>query len=399
MKKSFKRYLALIAAGMMALSMASCSDITGKLTGLFGEDSEESSTLEDTYEPIILKEVSQAKNVILMIGDGMGPQQIKAGEIFKGERLCMQDFPYKTFVETRSASNEITDSAAAATALATGTRTTNGVVGQSPTGEELTTIVDIAHSLGKRTGVIATEEIHGATPMGFSAHASSRELESDLIKSAISSSNVDLFASSVFKTAYQTAFEEAGYTKIEKVDDISESTADKVFGSYQIRAAAESMSSAFSKVAFDRVVTEALEYLSQDEDGFFLMAEGSHIDHGGHGNDIAYMLDELLAFDDGVRAALEWAKDRDDTVIIVTADHETGGLTLKEDATQEQMREVYVYKMANNCYSWGTKGHTSTDVMCYINGADIDFKQYSFGTNGRIKNTDVFEIMKTLLEG
>ena len=129
------------------------------------------------------------------------------------------------------------------------------------------------------------------------------------------------------------------------------------------------------------------------------MAEGSHIDHGGHGYDIAYMLDELLAFDDGVRAALEWAKDRDDTVIIVTADHETGGLTLKEDATQEQMREVYVYKMANNCYSWGTKGHTSTDVMCYINGADIDFKQYSFGTNGRIKNTDVFEIMKTLLEG
>jgi len=396
MKKSFKQWFALAAAGMMTLSMASCSDIKGKITGLFGKDSEESVEPENTT--VILKEGTEVKNVILMIGDGMGPQQIKAGEIFKGEQLCMQGFPYKTYVETRSANSDITDSAAAATALATGTRTRNDVIGQDTFGKELTTIVDIAHSLGKRTGVLATEEIHGATPMGFSAHADSRSFTSDLIRSAASSSNVDLFASSEFKTAYQTAFEEAGYTKIVKVDDISDSKADKVFGSYQIKATAESMSSEFSKVAFDRLVTEALEYLSQDEDGFFLMAEGSHIDHGGHSNDISYMLDELLAFDDAVRAALEWAKDRDDTVVIVTADHETGGLTLKEDVTQEQMKEVYVYKKANDCYLWETKGHTATDVMCYINGANIDFEKYSFGTDERIKNTDIFEIMKALLE-
>lgn len=401
MKKTWKKWLALAAAGMMAVSMTGCADLTAKLTGLFGKNSESGSADSSDSEvvglddPIILENVTKAKNVILMIGDGMGPQQIAAGELFKGESLTMQQFPYMTTVETRSLSGT-TDSAAAATALATGTRTTNGIVGKDSSYQDLTTIVDIAASLGKRTGIIATEEIYGATPMGFSGHSNARGNTNELLESAATSSNVNLFASSALAPKNLRYFTDAGYEKIQLPEDISTATEEKIVGSYAIDPLMEPMSANGGLVAFDRLVTEALEYLSQDEDGFFLMAEGSHIDHGGHNNDINYMLKELISFDDGVQAVLEWAKDRDDTVVIVTADHETGGLLLDEGATHQDM--LAAYEGVDIGYRWTSEGHTNTDVHCYINGANIDFASYSFADSGRIKNTDVFQIMKSLME-
>ena len=336
---------------------------------------------------ITLKEVNgKAKNVILFIGDGMGPAQVLAGELFKGEPLCIQQFPYSTMVETLSYGDTVTDSAAGATALATGSRTVNGYIGILPNFIELDTIMDIAHDLGKRTGVLATEPITGATPMGFLSHANNRNDSATLIEEA-AAGTVDLVASYTIGGVDTMRFEEGGYTVKMSVDDISEATETRIFGSYNIVAAAES-GSADEAVAFDRLVTEALEYLSKDEDGFVLMAEGSHIDHGGHANDIDYMLEELLAFDAAVYAAVQWAKDRDDTVIIVTADHETGGLTLARGATHETLFDKYM---------WTTTAHTAADVYCKINGANIDFSQYSFGSADRIKNTDIFEIMKSLI--
>lgn len=392
MKRTMKQWLALASATMMAFSMASCSDIVGKVTGMLG-----GSKVEEDASPIILPNVTTAKNVIVMIGDGMGPQQVKAGALFKGEPLAMQGFPYSTLVETRSQSDTVTDSAAAATALATGVRTTNGVVGMDSELNELETIVDIASRLGKRTGVIATEKLSGATPMGFAGHATNRNLETELYKSASTSSNVNFFASSSITIAQEKIFVDAGYELLDDADLISEATSDKIFGSYLIPATTESMFVNGPHIAFDRLVKEALEYLSKDEDGFFLMAEGSHIDHGGHNNDICYMLEELIAFDYGVQAVLEWAKDRDDTVVIVTADHETGGFMLDGAATHEQMVETYAAGGQGDCYQWTSTGHTATDVNLFINGADINFKEYSFGTNGRIMNTDVFAIMKKLM--
>ena len=382
MKKIWQKLIPLALASAMSLSMISCG----------GEKN----------DGIILKNVTQAKNVILLIGDGMGPEQVRAGELFKGEKLAMQKFPYRTMVQTRSVSG-LTDSAAAATALATGTRTSNGYVGRyvvPATGEttDLETIVDIAHGLGKRTGVIATEELYGATPMGFSAHSNSRGNTDELLSSAATSSNVNLFASYTIRESYQQVFIDAGYERITNADLISESIEDKIFGSYSILAEYEPMMVDDSFVAFDRLVTEALEYLSKDEDGFFLMAEGSHIDHGGHNNDIRYMLDELLAFDNMVAAVLEWAKDRDDTVVIVTADHETGGLTLEKDVTHKDMLDAYD-KGYGDYFLWSSSGHTNADVYLYVNGADIHFEEYSFKDKNRIKNTEVFEIMKSLMVG
>lgn len=388
--KNAKKWISLALAGATCFSLISCG----------GKGGEREYVPHDwSQDPIILDNVTQAKNVILLIGDGMGPNQIKAGEIFKGEELVMQKFPYSTKVETRSADSAVTDSAAAGTALATGTRTNNGCIGKHPNGFNLRTIVDYAHDLGKRTGVITTEELTGATPMAFAAHATNRGSTFEIVESASDvKSNVNLYLSYTLSASYTYYFENTGYKIIDEVDDISKSKKDKILGSYLINAHAPSMNDELDFASFDRLVWEALEYLSKDEDGFFLMAEGAHIDHGGHNNDMVYMLDELLAFDLGVKAALEWAKERNDTVVIVTADHETGGLQLDEGLTQEMLKADYdAGGFICEGYEWTTTGHSATDVWCFINGADIDFSKYSFGRDDRIQNVDIFKIMKELM--
>ena len=334
--------------------------------------------------------VENVKNIILLIGDGMGPEQIKAGSIEKEGGLYMERMPNRVFVETRSVDSSITDSAAAGTALATGVRTNNGRVGLSPDEDYLKTIVDIAKEQGKSTGIITTEELYGATPMTFSAHSGARSDYQGLMESAARSSNVDLFVASGDVGSYYR-FTNAGYTPIENVRDISESNAEKIIGAYPIAATEASM----TDYSFDYVVSEALGYLSKNENGFFLMAEGAHIDHGGHSNDIMYMLRELLAFDLVVKYVVEWAKQRDDTVVLVTADHETGGLTLSDRANADNLLDTDDDGYYLN-FSWVTTGHTNIDVYLYLYGMEMDYKKHSsFNSESRIKNTDIFGIMNS----
>ena len=183
MMKNMKKILALLSAITMTVSASSCafvSDLMGKILPNSGKESSTSESSESSENTVEIENVEHIKNVILLIGDGMGPNQIKAGELFLGEKLCFQNFPYSVKVETRSNNAEVTDSAAAATAMATGTRTNNGYVALAPDESELTTIVDVANSLGKRTGVLATEPLSGATPMGFSGHSISRNNTGEL---------------------------------------------------------------------------------------------------------------------------------------------------------------------------------------------------------------------------
>ena len=333
----------------------------------------------------------------------MGPEQIRAGEIYKQEKLYMQTMEQYTKVETVSYYGDVTDSAAAATALSSGNRTINGMVGITPDGKKTETLVDIASELGKRTGVITTEELYGATPMGFSAHATSRSDQEVLLNSAAKSSNVNLFASYRVQSFQDPLFEcfyDNGYVKVENPADISTSTANKIIGQYNIDAGAESMTIDEMVLSLDGLVSEALEYLSQDEDGFFLMVEGAHIDHGGHQNYMDYMLTELLAFDDAVKYVVEWAKNRDDTLVLVTADHETGDLWVKEDA---QYGSIYEYndetfEFVN--FAWRSTGHSATPVWLFAYGDTINFAEYSsFGNASLIKNIDVFRIAKDYLTG
>lgn len=377
----FKKFIAImLAVGCLSLSF-SCKK----------------KTQEERLPPV------EIKNVILLIGDGMGPNQIKAGEIYKKQKLYMQKISQSVKVDTNSYYGDTTDSAAAATALATGTLTSNGFVGINARGEELTTLVDIAHELGKRTGVITTEELYGATPMGFSAHSDSRNNSEALMYSAARTSNVNLFASYTLPSGNKYMIDEFvanGYEVVSHPADISESTSEKIFGDYRILAAAESMTISDMALALDGLVSEALDYLCKDEDGFFLMVEGAHIDHGGHQNKIEYMLSELLAFDDMVKYVVEWSKKRRDTLVLVTADHETGGLMLNPNTKYGELFEYDENTHTYNNFWWTTPNHTNTNVWLFAHGATIDFKAYStFEDKSLIKNADIFDIVSEYLAG
>ena len=345
----------------------------------------------EEYKEEGLKDI---KNVIYMIGDGMGQNHVKAGEIYKGAPLHMQTISQTTYSLTRSANSEITDSAAGGTALATGVRTNNSMVGITPDGKELTTILDIASAQGKRTGVVTTDILSGATPMSFAAHYYTREASESLLASA-ANSGVNLFvANNGDSLGYFTDATGNLYTDATSVDDISAMTTDYVVADYSIKATAPAQSADESVgVAFDRVVREALEYLSQDPDGFVLMAEGAQIDKRSHDNNFHSMLNELFAFDDAVKVAMDWADAREDTVVIVTADHETGGLQIENDATKAMFDN-------REGYSWSSTDHTATNVYCKAYGVPVDFARFSsFNTSDYLKNTDIFEMAQTFVLG
>ena len=332
--------------------------------------------------------LTNIKNVILMIGDGMGPNHVKASEIYKGSQLAIHSMPFSTYSLTSSANNEVTDSAAGATALATGIRTNNGYVGVDPQGNELTTIMDLALQAGKRTGVVTTDTMSGATPMAFAAHCDDRKDSTTLLNSAVES-GVNLFVST--SNEAEGDFQYKGYTNLPDVADLSEETSNYVLGTYDILASAPSGSAEMGNVAFDRVVSESIEYLSKDTDGFVLMAEGSRIDKQAERNNLERTIEETIAFDDAVKAALDFAKGRSDTIVIVTADHETGGLILADDTTKENMAEKH---------SWSTHGHTATNVYCNVYAEDIDFLRYSSEEKTtEMKNVDIFTMMKTFVQG
>ena len=390
-----RKGLALVLALGMLTAMVGCDN---------ADNFESSSSGPAIPEGPIILEADEVKNVILFIGDGMGPEQVKFGEIMKESKLSFQEFPYFVEMDTNSIDGDgrfvTTDSAAAATALATGTLTTNGRVGMAPTSDdELETIMDIAKNMGKRTGVITTENLNGATPMGFSGHADSRNSTKTLLDSA-ARSGIDFFASDV--TGNRNYFTDNGYTVLAYLEQYETYKQDaKLFCNMQIKAGVEEDNQTYE--TFHETVATALDFLSQDSDGFVLMAEGAHIDHGGHNNDIDYMVEELLAFDLGVEAALRWAYGRTDTVVIVTADHETGDLHLRDGITKDNYRDMGAsadgFSYETLYYYWGSTSHSNAEVGFYVNGKNIDFAAYSyFEKDFMIKNTDTFKIMKALLE-
>ena len=370
----------------------------------FGGNTGDDSSISVEPGGKVVLNATEVKNVSLFIGDGMGPEQVKFGEMMKEEKLSFQEFPYSTTVDTNSLDElgnyTTTDSAAAATALATGVLTINGRVGIGPTTETpLETIMDVAQALGKSTGVITTEGLNGATPMGFASHAVSRSLERNLLEEAANNSGINFFASDA--TDDLNYFTKAGYSVIAGLDmyeDVKED--EKIFCNMMIKAGVDEENESYE--TFHETVNTALDFLSQDEDGFMLMAEGAHIDHGGHNNNIDYMVEELLAFDQGVQAALEWARGRTDTVVIVTADHETGDLHLRDGINKYNYRDMETengFEYGTLYYYWGSTSHSDAHVGFYVNGKEIKFNRYSrFNDEGLIKNTDVFNILKDLLE-
>lgn len=307
-------------------------------------------------------------NVILMIGDGMGVNHVRAAEAKYGELFFDGNADHSGYLTTFSYNVfGPTDSAAAATALATGHKTDNGHVGQYR-GKDLVSTTEIAKSLGMATGIIATEGVDGATPAGFSAHTSSRKDLDGILSDQLASGTDLFFGSNSERYAPLKAQIEKSYTYVDSFSEI-EQARGRIFAAFdEIPLSADGD----SKPTLASLAVSALDILSADEDGFFLMIEESHIDKYSHNNQLDKALEHVKAYDNAVKAVVEYANRIGNTLVIVTADHETGGLKYNGESAAQLNDSMY------------TKGsHSSANVPFYVFG-DIDFDFAQIADNTQI---------------
>lgn len=257
------------------------------------------------------------RNIILMIGDGMGISQITLARLLHGP-LALDRFPVTGLCTTHSSDAWVTDSAAAATALASGSKTKNFAVGVDPDGKPLTTLLHDAERLGLATGLVTTSKITHATPAGFAAHVDQRAKEEEVARQ-YEELGIDVLTgggAKYFPPARREKLESKG-TKLLLISD------DHV--PYVLDRGAD-------VPPLSRLTADALELLAKREKGFFLMVEGARIDMACHASDAAAAAAEMKDFDDAVRTVLEFAQKDGRTLVVVTADHATGGMAITEKA-------------------------------------------------------------------
>jgi len=332
------------------------------------------------------------RNVILLIGDGMGFAQTTLARIALGDAnaaLEMDGMRFAAFVKTHPADvgdarGILTDSAAAATALATGHKTKNGMLAVLPDGRPVQTILEGAQAKGKRVGLVTTVTITHATPAGFGAHVGSRGDEAEIAAQYLARKIDVLMGGGEAFFIPQSAegskrkdsrdliaeARAAGYGVVRTRDEMMADRSDRLLGLFNKGY----LTVAPPEPSVAEMTEKALAVLGRSPKGFFLMAEGGQIDSACHGNDGPKAVKQTLDFDAAVGVALAFARKRGDTLVIVTADHETGGLSIVSPPSGSSAP----YAMA-----WGTKGHSATVVPLLADGPGAD--RFS----GVLDNTDV----------
>ena len=319
------------------------------------------------------------KNVILLIGDGMGFNHIAAGRALLGVDELFMESAAVIAGEATTYSRTIigpTDSAAAATALATGQKTDNGMIAQY-LGKDLKSNTEYAMEQGMATGVIASEGVKGATPAGFSAHAFSRNSTDEITRDQISS-GIDLFLGGAkdFYDDYAGDIAASGYDYATAASAL-DPAADKIWGAFSDIATAGGTDA--TPTLADLAVF-AMNYLAAKSDnGFFLMIEESHIDKRSHSNDMEGMLEHLIAYDNTIKAVVQLAAEMGDTLVIATADHETGGLQYNGESAAELSDAMF------------TKGSHSTANVPFFVYSDIG------AVPNIIDNTQIARICRTYI--
>lgn len=290
---------------------------------------------------------SLPKNIILMIGDGMGFAQLTLGKLANGS-IAIEECPVGGAMTTDPlpSSGVITDSAAAGTALATGYKTDNGIISQTPEGKALYTVLENARDKGKATGLVTTTRITHATPAVFATHIDDRDNESAIAEQIVNSDVNVLLGGGLrhFVSKGQDGskrsddrdlvkeMEAKGYTFVKDRQgllDVTNKGEGKILGLFKgSHMSYELDRDANKEPSIDEMTKAALDILSKDQDGFFLMVEGGRIDHASHANDAPTTMADMIAFDEAVKTALDFAKMDGNTLVIVTADHANGGLSI-----------------------------------------------------------------------
>lgn len=363
------------------------------------------------------------KNVIYLIGDGMGFGAVSSLLLSEDEATGFEQAPVIGLSETCSADNYVTDSAAGGTALATGTRTNNGFVGADPQGNQLTSILRKAQAMGKKTGIVVNTTLTEATPASFYAGVTSRKMVFDIAKQFTESEvdvaiggGLDHFISRPDSLDLTATLIEIGYDVYLNWETVLKTDSEKFVGilplydlhrreknngtasaaegqevclAAQLAALneeAEATHLSEPEVYLEKATVKALDILSRNnKDGFFLMIESAIIDGYGHNNDSDGMIVEMKEFNRTLQNMIDYVNNHPETLLVVTADHETGG--------------TGVYYNGHNPGNEGplklrfsTSGHTGTVVPVFAYGPGAE----AFG--GIMKNTDIPKKIESLMK-
>jgi alkaline phosphatase len=329
----------------------------------------------------------KAKNIILLIGDGMGLTQVSTAYYYQDLPSNFSRFKYISLHQNMPTSHRVTDSAAGATAFSAGVKTYNGAIGVDQDTMPVPTILELLAQQGKSTGLVATSSIEHATPASYYAHTASLNSYEEIARQLVYAP-VNFFAGGGLKF-FTTRLDNLNYLDTLEKKGFKINTAGLEDGPFNLT----------EKYAFllapdgmpkmqdgrgdflPRASQMALDHLSQDKDGFFLMIEGSQIDWGGHANDADYLIQETLDFDKTIGVALDFAAADKNTLVIVTADHETGGLSLSASTVFGQGD----YGHITPSFSTGNHSAALIPVFAYGPGA-----QYFMGI---YQNNDLFSKM------
>ena len=341
------------------------------------------------------KNKTNPKNVILLISDGTGLSQISSAFYFKETPSNYQRFQTIGLMKISSSREDITDSAAGATAFAAGVKTYNGAIGVADDSTKVKNLVEIVSLKNIKTGVIATSSITHATPASFYAHVIDRDFQEE-IAVQLAESDIDFFAGGGLQFFNNRKDKQNILNTLTRnnfnMDTIGLTNLSTITNN-------EKMAYLLANDEMDRIsegrgdflpkATElGIQYLSKDNQPFFLMSEGSQIDWGGHDNDAPYLVSELIDFDNTIGKVLDFAEQDGNTLVIVTSDHETGGFTLASKKNYSKDGEEYDdYTQIEMTFS--TTGHSASLIPVFAFGPGAE--EFS----GIYDNTAIFnKIMK-----
>lgn len=387
---TMKKYFFLAAAVLVTVQGLAQTAPTRALSKYaddkFGED--DKYIVTNPYQTVSVEQPRRdrkIKNIILMIGDGMGFEQVSCGWVLNGGHLNLDNCIYTGVSRTYAANRLITDSCAGGTALAVGQKTNYGYIAVDTEARPVDSILKTARDLGKKTGVAVTCRINDATPADFVCHSPERDAEAEIAAQYVDS-GVDFLAGGGIHfwqgrddgrdlVAEMVA---KGYTFVDNREDLAKVTKSPVLGLF----APLEMEPALDRgPVLEDCAKKALEVLDNKK-GFFLMIEGSSIDDHCHHQKVGYAMEELFDFDRTVGHVLEWAAKDGHTLVIITADHATGGMTMVDGSLEDRSVKVH----------FSTKGHNGIFVPVFA------FGPHASEFTGVMENAELSNRIRALLK-
>lgn len=380
----------------------------------------------------------QAKNVILMIADGMGQTQrnaIRLSSVGLNKELAMDSMPYSGSVHTNSADPKefVTDSAASATSIATGVKTYNGAIGMDLNGKPVPTVLEMAKNMGKSTGLVTTSQVTDATPAAFAAHVKNRSDQSEIARQYLENTQPDVILGGGEDYWYPTGnpgkFEDQpaedpsegskgtqgnlvekaqklGYTYVTNGEELKQAKGSRILGLFaneeMFQQNTEENGGNYNpSVSLADMTKKAIQTLSNNKKGFFLMVEEEGIDEMAHYNNAELTMKAGREFDKAVAVAKDFARKNADTLVIIVGDHETGSMAVELNKPDESgdgiSKEDGPFAVANSdqkfMIDWTTTGHTAESVPLTAMGPEAD------QLTGAYENTHIHDVIVKAMKG